>query len=38
MIPTLEAELAKLDIELIAPHKASRKKTQTQNGRKLRGY
>ncbi len=34
----LDAELAKLDIELIAPHKANRKKAQTQDGRKLRRY
>jgi len=32
----LDAELAKLDIELIAPRKINRKKTQTQDGCKLR--
>ena len=34
----LDAELKKLDIELIAPHKANRKKAQTQDGRCLRRY
>jgi transposase len=34
----LDAELAELDIELIAPHKANRKKARTQDGRKLRRY
>lgn len=34
----LDAEMAKLGIELIAPHKANRKKGQTQDGRKLRRY
>jgi transposase len=34
----LDAELAKFDIEMIAPHKANRKKAQTQDGRKLRRY
>ncbi len=34
----LNAELAKLDIELIALHKANRKKAQTHDGRKLRRY
>jgi len=34
----LEAELAQLGIELIAPHKANRKRAQTQDGRKLRHY
>jgi transposase len=34
----LDAELAKLDIELIAPHKANRKRQKTQDGRKLRRY
>ena len=31
----LDKQLKKLDIELIAPHKANRKKAQTQDGRKL---
>ncbi len=34
----LDAEMGKLGIELIAPHKANRKKAQTQDGRKLRRY
>ncbi len=34
----LDAELKQLDIELIAPHKANRKKARTQDGRKLRRY
>jgi len=34
----LDAELKKLDIELIAPHKAYRKKAQTLGGRKLRRH
>ncbi|MDQ3710663.1 MAG: IS5 family transposase [Acidobacteriota bacterium] len=34
----LDAELRKLEIELIAPHKANRKKARTQDGRKLRRY
>ncbi|MDQ3713946.1 MAG: transposase [Acidobacteriota bacterium] len=34
----LDAELAELDIELIAPHKANRIKARTQDGRKLRRY
>lgn len=34
----LDKQLQKLDIELIAPHKANRKKAQTQDGRKLRRY
>ena len=34
----LDKELKKLDIELIAPHKANRKRAKTQDGRKLRRY
>jgi transposase len=34
----LDAELATLGIELIAPHKRNRKKAKTQDGRKLRRY
>ena len=34
----LDEQLKKLGIELIAPHKANRKKVQTQDGRKLRRY
>lgn len=34
----LDEQLKKLDIDLIAPHKANRKKAQTQDGRKLRRY
>ena len=34
----LDAELAELHIELIAPHKANRKRQKTQDGRKLRRY
>jgi len=34
----LDAQSRKLDIELIAPHKANRKKAPTQDGRKLRRY
>jgi hypothetical protein len=32
----LDKQLKKLDIELIAPHKANRKRARTQDGRKLR--
>ncbi len=35
---TLDEQLADKDIELIAPHKANRKKEKTQDGRKLRRY
>lgn len=34
----LDEQLKTLDIELIAPHKANRKRAQTQDGRKLRRY
>ena len=34
----LDAELASLTIEMIAPHKENRKKSKTQDGRKLRRY
>ncbi len=34
----LDKELKKLDIELIAPHKANRKRAKTPDGRKLRRY
>jgi transposase len=34
----LDAELATLDIEMVAPHKSNRKKAKTQDGRKLRRY
>ena len=34
----LDAELAAQGIELIAPHRANRKKPRTQDGRKLRHY
>ena len=34
----LDEQLKKLDIELIAPHKANRKKAKTQDGRKLCRY
>ena len=34
----LDGQLKKLGIELIAPHKANRKKTKTQDGRVLRRY
>jgi transposase len=34
----LDEQLKKLGIELIAPHKANRKKANTQDGRKLRRY
>ena len=34
----LDAELAERGIELIAPHRANRKKPATQDGRKLRRY
>ena len=34
----LDAELAAQGIELIAPHRANRKKPRTQDGRKLRRY
>jgi transposase len=34
----LDAELAKLDVEMIAPHRRNRKKPKTQDGRPLRRY
>ncbi len=34
----LDAELAKMGIEMIAPHRNNRKKPKTQDGRKLRRY
>jgi transposase len=34
----LDAELAKMGIEMIAPHRRNRKKPKTQDGRKLRRY
>ena len=34
----LDAELAKLGIEMIAPHKVNRKRPKTQDGRPLRRY
>ena len=34
----LDKEVAKLGIEMIAPHKSNRKKVKTQDGRKLRRY
>ena len=34
----LDKQLKKLEIELIAPHKANRTKAKTQDGRKLRRY
>ena len=34
----LDAKLAKLDIELIAPHRGNRVKLKTQDGRPLRRY
>jgi len=34
----LDQELKKLEIELISPHKANRKRAKTQDGRKLRRY
>jgi transposase len=34
----LDQEMAALGIELILPHKRNRKKTKTQDGRKLRRY
>jgi transposase len=34
----LDADLATLDIDLIAPHKSNRRKAKTQDGRKLRRY
>lgn len=34
----LDAELTKLGVELIAPHRRNRKKAKTQDGRKLRRY
>jgi transposase len=34
----LDKELKKLDIKLISPHKANRKRAKTQDGRKLRRY
>jgi transposase len=34
----LDEAMAAIDIEMIAPHKSNRKKTKTQDGRKLRRY
>jgi len=34
----LDAQLIKLDIDMIAPHKENRKKAVTQDGRKFRRY
>ena len=34
----LDEKLAEFETEMIAPHKANRKKTKTQDGRKLRRY
>ncbi len=34
----LDAELMEKGVEMIAPHKRNRKKTKTQDGRKLRRY
>ncbi len=34
----LDTELAKMGIEMIAPHRRNRKKRKTQDGRKLRRY
>ncbi len=34
----LDKQLKKLGIEMIAPHKANRKRAKTQDGRKLRRY
>lgn len=34
----LDAELAQLGIDMIAPHRRNRKKAKTQDGRKLRRY
>ena len=34
----LDAELAKMGIEMIAPHRNNRRKPKTQDGRKLRRY
>lgn len=34
----LDAELARIEVELIAPHKQNRKRAKTQDGRKLRRY
>ncbi len=34
----LDAELAKLGVEMIAPHRRNRKKPKTQDGRRLRRY
>lgn len=34
----LDEELARIGIEMIAPHKSNRKKPKTQDGRKLRRY
>ena len=34
----LDEQLKKLGIEMIAPHKANRKRAKTQDGRKLRRY
>lgn len=34
----LDADLATIEIEMIAPHKSNRKKATTQDGRKLRRY
>ena len=36
--PHDQALLKKYDIELIAPHRKNRKRTKTQDGRKLRPY
>jgi hypothetical protein len=34
----LDAELAKLGVEMVAPHRRNRKKPKTQDGRRLRRY
>ncbi len=34
----LDAEMATIGVQVIAPHKANRKRTQTQDGRSLRRY
>jgi transposase len=34
----LDAELAKLGVEMIAPHRRNRKQPKTQDGRRLRRY
>ncbi len=34
----LDADLATIEVEMIAPHKSNRKKAKTQDGRKLRRY